>query len=221
MKYKKLILTLLFIIAFVYIGHTMIEESFAKKYNDKLIRFHIRANSDNEEDQNLKLKIRDEILEEMEEKFSDTKSLNESRNIIKENMDKMKEITEKVIDREGKDYEVAVTLGQDKFPTRKYGDLVLPAGDYETLLITIGEGKGQNWWCVMFPPLCFVDITHSVAYNVEEDIEKVTIEPYYEETKNKLGKEEPLEEKEENEEEPKLKLKWKVGELFKQLTENN
>lgn len=205
MKYKKLILILsLFIITFIYIIHPLVQENILEKksFEDEIIRFHIRANSDKEEDQGLKLKIRDEILKEMKEKFKDTASLDESREIIKANMEEMKSITENVIKREGEDYSVEVTLGQDNFPTRKYGNLVFPAGDYETLLITLGEGKGQNWWCVMFPPLCFVDITHSVAYNLEKQLEA-----------------EEEEVKEELEEQPKLKLKWKIVDLFKSLME--
>lgn len=195
MKYKKLILLLsLFIITLSYIIHPFIENQVKNGFKDEIIRFHIRANSDKEEDQALKLKIRDEVLKEMEDKFKDTSSLEESRKIIKANMEEMKHITEKVIKEEGKDYEVAVTLGQDKFPTRKYGNLVLPSGEYETLLITLGEGKGQNWWCVMFPPLCFVDITHSVAYNLEKELGGTLAE-----------------------ERPALKLKWKTAEILKKM----
>lgn len=218
MKYKKLILILsLFIITFTYIIHPLAEEHILEKesYKDEIIRFHIRANSDKEEDQGLKLKIRDEILKEMKEKFKDTASLDESREIIKENMGEMKSITESVIRREGEDYSVEVTLGQDNFPTRKYGNLVFPAGDYETLLITLGEGKGQNWWCVMFPPLCFVDITHSVAYNLEKQLDGEEGE-IKEEVRNEESEEneEKLEEVKE-EEQPKLMLKWKIVDLFK------
>lgn len=199
MRYKKLVLVLsIFIISFGYIIHPAIERKLKNSFEDKIIRFHIRANSDREEDQALKLKIRDEILKEMNEKFRDTKSLEESRKVIKENMKEMKYITERVIKEEGKDYDVAITLGQDNFPTRKYGNLVLPSGEYETLLITLGEGKGQNWWCVMFPPLCFVDITHSVAYNLEKELET-----------------------EIEEEQPKLKLKWKTAEIIKKFKKDN
>lgn len=190
MKYKRLILILsIFIIAFTYIVHPLIEEYMMNidGYKDEIIRFHIRANSDREEDQELKLKIRDRVLEEMEDKFKDIGSLDESREIIKRNMEEMKTITKTVVQEEGKDYSVQVTLGQDNFPTRKYGNLVFPTGDYETLLITLGEGSGQNWWCVMFPPLCFVDITHSIAYNLENELA---------------------------EESPKLKLKSKIFDLI-------
>lgn len=196
MKYKKLILALsLFIIFFTYIVHPAIEEGTKRGFKDEIIRFHIRANSDKEEDQALKLKIRDEILEAMKDKFKGIKSIKESREVIENNMEEMKSITERVIEEEGKDYKVGITLGQDNFPTRKYGNLVLPTGEYETLLITLGEGKGQNWWCVMFPPLCFVDITHSVAYNLEKEL-GVT----------EMG-----------EEQPELKLKWKTAEVLKKF----
>lgn len=137
-------------------------------FKEDIIRFHIRANSDSLEDQNLKLKIRDEILYAMGKKFKSIDTLEESRKLILDNLDDMKTISQRVIQNEGKDYNVDVSLVQDYFPLRKYGNMILPQGEYETLLIEIGEAKGQNWWCVMFPPLCFVDITHSVALDTDD-----------------------------------------------------
>lgn len=137
-------------------------------FKKDIIRFHIRANSDLEEDQDLKMKVRDRILSIMGDKFESIETLEESRQVIMDNLHEMKAITQDVIRDQGKDYEVAVSLGQDNFPIRKYGSLILPQGQYETLLIEIGEAKGQNWWCVMFPPLCFVDITHSTAIATDE-----------------------------------------------------
>ena len=171
MKYKKQILILSFIlIFFTYILDPYIEAQgkITDGFKKDIIRFHIRANSDLKEDQDLKLKIRDEILGVMGDQFEAVDSIEESRELIVENLGELKSISQKVIWSEGKDYEVDVSLGQDNFPIRKYGDLVLPQGEYETLLIEIGEAKGQNWWCVMFPPLCFVDITHSVAIASDE-----------------------------------------------------
>lgn len=197
MKYKKLILLLsIFIISFIYIIHPLMEDQVKNGFKDKIIRFHIRANSDKEEDQALKLKIRDEILKEMGDKFADTKSIDKSREIILDNMEEMKTIVEGVIKEEKKNYDVNISLGQDKFPTRRYGNTVLPTGEYETLLITLGEGRGENWWCVMFPPLCFVDITHSVAYNLEKDLESSIKE----------------------DQEPTLKLKWKTRDLIRKIS---
>ncbi|TJX12975.1 stage II sporulation protein R [Tissierella creatinini] len=177
MKFKKLILILsIFIIAFTYIIHPVIEEKYLLRnpfieeeglneaHNDDVIRFHVRANSDRKEDQDLKLKVRDEILKEMGEKFEDAASIDESRLIIKENIEEIKSIAENVIAQEKKDYPVDVSLGIEEFPVRTYGNLVFPQGNYEALIVEIGQAKGQNWWCVMFPPLCFVDVVHTYAY---------------------------------------------------------
>lgn len=179
MKYKKLILVLsALLISFIYIIHPIIEDKYTLEnpYKDEIIRFHVRANSDLEEDQELKLKVRDKILEAMADKFEVVTSLSESRKTIQANMDEMKIIAEQVIHENKKDYPVKVSLGIDEFPIRKYGDMVFPQGEYETLLVTIGDGQGQNWWCVMFPPLCFVDITHSVAYDTEGTLEDYIID---------------------------------------------
>ena len=171
MKYKRLILLLsAFIISFIYIFYPLIEKNMSKDgFKEEVIRFHIRANSDKKEDQALKLQIRDEILEVMSEKFKDSKSLEESRLVIRENISEMKAIAENIIKSQGKDYGVNIALKEDNFPLRKYGNMIFPQGQYEALIIEIGEGVGQNWWCVMFPPICFVDITHSVAYAAENN----------------------------------------------------
>ena len=136
----------------------------------------MRANSDTKEDQDLKLKVRDELLAVMTERFKNSSTIDESRKIIQENMEEIKSISEKVIKENNKDYSVNVFLGIDHFPIRKYGNMVFPQGEYETLLVTIGEGKGQNWWCVMFPPICFVDITHSYAIETEGELDKYIID---------------------------------------------
>lgn len=179
MKYKKLILVLaLLIISFSYIVHPYIMEKQAHvdSFKDKIIRFHIKANSDKEEDQALKLKVRDEILKEMGTQFKYSKSIDETRSIVKNNLDNIKSIAQEVIQKEGKDFPVEVFLGRKNFPTRKYGDITFPSGEYEALQVTIGEGKGKNWWCVMFPPLCFADISHSNASNVEKNLKEVLTE---------------------------------------------
>ena len=179
MKYKKAILILsIFLISFIYIIHPVIEDKLLldNPFKEGIIRFHVRANSDKAEDQELKLKVRDEILEVMVAKFEDSSSIDESREIIRENMNEIKEIAERVVKKYNYDYPIEISLGMDYFPTRKYGNMVFPQGEYETLLVTIGKGEGQNWWCVMFPPLCFVDITHSVAYDPENQFEEYVVD---------------------------------------------
>ena len=179
MKHKKLILSLsLLIISFSYIVHPymMNKEAHVDSFKDEIIRFHIKANSDKEEDQALKLKIRDKILKEMGTRFGESKSLDETRAIVENNIDNIKSITKEVIAEEGKNFPVEVSLGNKNFPTRKYGNITFPSGEYETLMVKIGEGKGKNWWCVMFPPLCFVDVNHSDANNAEKELKKVLTE---------------------------------------------
>ena len=176
MKQKKTVLIFsLILISVVYIVFPYIyskKDETTFNANKDMIRFHVIANSDSKNDQKLKLQIRDKILEEMGSEFNESKSIENSREIIKKNLNKIKDIAENEITAEGKDYNVEVVLGNDKFPTKTYGDLTLPAGEYEALKIVIGEGKGQNWWCVMFPPLCFVDITHSVSPIDEEEFKE-------------------------------------------------
>lgn len=202
MKYKKLILLLsLFIITITYIVYPYINEKNIPSFKESIIRFHIKANSDKEEDQALKLKIRDEILKKMGTEFENSKSLEDTRIIVEDNLSKIKYIAEEIIKNEGKDYTVNISLGNKNFPTRKYGNITFPSGEYETLMVTIGEGKGKNWWCVMFPPLCFVDINHSNTATIEKDLKEVLTE---EEINLLLSNKEP-----------NIVLKSKVAEIVK------
>jgi len=132
-----------------------------------LIRFHVLANSDSEEDQALKRAVRDAILTELSPRLAQAQSLEDSRRIVQELRPLMENIAAGVIRSWGKDYEVHTEYGRFAFPTKSYGSLVLPAGDYEALRVVIGRGAGSNWWCVLFPPLCFVDIEHSTAVPVD------------------------------------------------------
>ncbi|ACA45423.1 stage II sporulation protein R [Clostridium botulinum] len=130
-----------------------------KDISNKIIRFHVLANSDSIEDQSLKLKVKDEIIKYMMPKLDKSSSIDESRKILKENDKEIKKIAENIINKNGYKYSVNTYLGQDLFPIKTYGNITLPQGKYEAYKIVIGNGQGQNWWCVMFPPLCFVDVT--------------------------------------------------------------
>lgn len=131
------------------------QEEFASNF----IRFHVIANSDTQEDQTLKHKVRDYVLQEMSPLLQQENSIEASRKLLTAQLEDIKRNSEQVIREQGYNYDVQVTLEPTFFPTKKYGDLILPAGEYEALCIRIGEAQGQNWWCVMFPPLCFVDVT--------------------------------------------------------------
>ncbi len=130
-----------------------------------LIRFHVLANSDSDADQLLKRQVRDAILAKFSPVLAKSPSLEASRQIAKDNLRAMEKEAAKVIASKGKSYPVRAEYGDFNFPVKSYGDLTLPAGSYEAVRIIIGEGKGANWWCVLFPPLCFVDVTTSLAHN--------------------------------------------------------
>ena len=154
---------------------------------DKLIRFHVIANSDTYEDQNLKLKVRDKVVEALSEKLSNVNSVEEAENILEENIDYVNEIAKEVIEENNYTYKVTTMLSYENFPDKVYGDCVFPQGNYEAFRVIIGEGKGQNWWCVMFPPLCFVDVTKGTVSDSES---KEKINKTIEEQKTKEEKEE-------------------------------
>ena len=128
-------------------------EADAAIYEDT-VRLHILAPSDSIEDQTLKLKIRDKVLLKYSSLLSDSKSSDEAKDKIKEAERLIKDDCEEWIANEGYAYPVSVNLTYEWYETREYSDFVLPAGEYASLKIIIGEGEGQNWWCVMYPPLC-------------------------------------------------------------------
>lgn len=134
-------------------------EETQESMSSKIIRFHVLANSDSEEDQALKLKVRDQVLRYIAPKLKESKSKEQSRNILISEEEKVKNICLKTIRDNGYDYGVDIELNKQNFPVKTYGNIVLPQGEYEAYRILIGNGEGQNWWCVMFPPLCFVDIS--------------------------------------------------------------
>lgn len=126
-------------------------------YREKLIRFHVIANSDSEKDQALKLKVRDAVIDYLKPKLENSMSIEESERIIKGEYDNLEKISKNIILENGYNYNVEVGLQYSNFPAKQYSSVVLPSGKYKALKVVIGEGKGKNWWCVMFPPLCFVD----------------------------------------------------------------
>lgn len=132
----------------------------------KILRFHIRANSDEELDQELKLEVRDAIGNLLGEKLNGVSNLEESKAVVTENMPQIIEKAEEVIAAEGYAYTVDACLTTTSFPEKTYGDYTFPAGEYEALEVEIGEGAGHNWWCVLYPNMCFRGSVYEV---VEED----------------------------------------------------
>lgn len=130
------------------------------------VRLHVLANSDGEDDQKLKLKVRDELLKKVGSYEAKTKE--EAQELIEENKKELIEIAKEVIKNEGYEYDVDIQIGKEFYSTRYYEDFALPAGEYTSVKVIIGEGKGQNWWCVLFPPLC---TNQALAYDEEACIE--------------------------------------------------
>ena len=187
-----LILSLITIISIMTIsisGEVKKISTASEDYKDKLIRFHVIANSDSEEDQNLKLKVRDAIINYLQPKLLESESIEESELIIKKEYDELEKISKNIILENGYNYDVKVGIDYSKFPTKQYPNVVLPAGEYKALRIIIGEGKGKNWWCVMFPPLCFVDEQKGIIdKDTDDKLREVLTEEEYELISQKTSK---------------------------------
>ena len=164
---KKLIIAVVFIIVIFAVGTYFIENSDAykiqKEIAEEIIRFHVRANSDSDADQQLKLKVKDEIVKFLTIKLENATSLDEARNILYDVKDEIAEIALRVIRDNGYEYNVNVYFENAYFPMKMYGDMTFPPGEYEAFRVDIGDACGKNWWCVLYPPLCFVDSTYSVV----------------------------------------------------------
>lgn len=161
--------------------------SFERECDDirhKVMRLHVIANSDSGYDQELKLKVRDRILKESEMIFGNSDNLEKAEKSVAKGMDKLRKCAEKVISEQGYNYTVEVKAEPSYFPTRTYESVTLPAGYYKSLKVIIGEGKGKNWWCVLFPPMCLPAVTkeEDVLSTVlsQEEVQLVKAKPEYE-----------------------------------------
>ena len=122
--------------------------------SEKVVRLHVLANSDSQEDQNLKLQVRDAVLARAEQLLLQTSDRREAESVLRGQLLELERLASKTITEAGYEYPVSVELADTEFPTRQYDGFTLPAGEYLALRILIGAAEGQNWWCVVFPPLC-------------------------------------------------------------------
>ncbi len=137
-----------------------------------IIRMHVIANSDSDEDQELKFKVRNRVLAKVQNALEGSIGAAQTRTYIENNLEEIEACARQCVRAEGYDYDVKAAIGVTAIPAKQYDDVYFPAGTYEALTITIGEGKGQNWWCVIFPPLCLVDAQESQYEELfNEDIE--------------------------------------------------
>lgn len=172
MKKNLKMVIILSILLFIYISICAFSyaQNISTDIAESVFRLHVIANSDSDEDQNLKYIVRDNLLAYMNSICENCKSKEEAISIVQKNKNIFHEIATNTIKENGYDYAVKINIGNFEFPTKNYGDISLPAGYYDALRIEIGEAKGQNWWCVMFPPLCFVDISSGVVPDESKEL---------------------------------------------------
>lgn len=162
-KVKSGIIVFLLLILYIFICANSYVQAVSSNISSSVLRLHIIANSDTIEDQNLKFKVRDKLLDYMNILCTNISSKEEAIEVIVNYKEEFKNIALEVIHDEGFDYSVNINIGNFEFPTKTYGDISLPAGMYDALRVEIGTATGQNWWCVMFPSLCFIDITSGIV----------------------------------------------------------
>ncbi|MBQ3040184.1 MAG: stage II sporulation protein R [Clostridia bacterium] len=148
----RIIATVLISMATFFVLNAVIPTKAECEIYDSCVRLHILANSDSEKDQSLKLKVRDKMLEKISS--YELKSKGEALSKIEDDKDELIEIAKEVIKENGEEYDVDLEIGVEKYPTRYYEDFSLPAGKYTSVIVKIGEAEGENWWCVLYPPLC-------------------------------------------------------------------
>ena len=168
---KKFILISILFVLFFIISATSYANTITNSLSDTFFRLHIIANSDSANDQELKLKIRDEIIKYMNSLISKEENLSKQNiiNICNDNLIEFENIAKKVILDNGLNYPVKASISNSLFPTKEDGNISLPAGNYDALKIEIGNASGQNWWCSLFPPLCFIDISSGIISEEGEE----------------------------------------------------
>ncbi len=140
----------------------------------EVFRLHVIANSDTEKDQELKLKVKTRIVEYLKEILGEDAGLEETKEAVLTHLTEIEQEAENIIEEQGFDYPVEVVVEKTYFPEKTYGDCTFPAGEYEALKVKIGSAKGQNWWCVLYPSLCFLDDTYGIVTEVKkEDLKEV------------------------------------------------
>lgn len=212
MKKKLNFIFILTILVFIYIALLSFNYSKAISSNlsDSVFRLHIIANSDSSADQELKLKVRDKIIEYMNTLTSNSSDKKDVISIVNNHLDSFKEIALNTIKENGYNYDVNIEIGNFHFPTKSYGDISFSAGNYDALKIEIGDAIGQNWWCVLFPPLCFVNSSTGVVPDDSKNTLKENI--------NSESYEIISEGNNSNDNTSDIKIKFKIIEFFNNFT---
>lgn len=160
---KPIFITITAFVFFLIFSAYSYASSISSDLSKSVFRLHVIANSDSDEDQSLKLQVRDKLLDYMNSITANVRSKDDAIKIAQDHKKDFQIIAEQTILDKGYSYPVTVEIGNYEFPTKQYGDITLPSGYYDALRVKIGKASGHNWWCVMFPPLCFVDVTSGIV----------------------------------------------------------
>lgn len=170
---KKIICMVLALVIVIFAMGILIEQkalsveakmiSVQRRMAKEVLRFHVLANSDSKEDQALKLQVKEQVLNFMKEELPESDSAGMTKAWASAHLEEIEETAEKIIREQGYNYAVHAEVTTCYFPEKTYGDVTFPKGEYEALRIEIGEAEGQNWWCVLYPNLCFIDAVHAVV----------------------------------------------------------
>ena len=163
------------IIFFTYsVGQNRSVTQLQKDIAGEIIRFHVRANSDTDEDQQLKLYVKEELVKYMGELLKDASDRSDAENILNENIENRENVAKGVIREHKKEYNIQAYFEESYFPVKVYADMTFPQGVYEAFRVDIGAAEGKNWWCVLYPSLCFADISHGTMDTAaKEELEAV------------------------------------------------
>jgi stage II sporulation protein R len=162
-KIKQYLLILFLLFLYIIISAYSYVNAVSNDIENSVFRLHVIANSNSDEDQNLKYIVRDNVLNYINSLSKGVSSKDDVIKLANENIENIKNIAQNTVYENGYNYPVTVEIGNFSFPTKTYGDIKFPAGFYDALRIKIGNASGRNWWCVMFPPLCFVDVSSGIV----------------------------------------------------------
>ncbi len=182
---RKKVLVILAIIAVVLMGLNSYSknktESIQKSIASKILRFHVLANSDEESDQDVKLLVRNAVGTYLKPYLSESNSLEETKQIVNEKMEEIINVSQQTLKDNGFDYSVSAKITTTEFPEKKYGEYTFPEGEYEALQIILGKGEGHNWWCVLYPEMCFRGSVYEIVdEEAKEELREVLTAEEYE-----------------------------------------
>lgn len=192
------------------------QETLASRIAPEILRFHVLANSDSPEDQALKLEVKEFLLETIRDEAPDSGNREDMVRYIEHNKHTLAHSAEDFMQKQGFDYAAEVRLETCEFPQKTYGDMTFPAGEYEAVRVVLGEGKGQNFWCVLYPSLCYIDSTYAVVPDSSKELLQ-TLLPEDDFQSLLRARRFSLDRNQKTEQDsllPRLKIRFKLAELF-------